>query len=143
MANENGGSAAIVALEQEIAAIEKAQEPTQQKIRELQAQLIEGANIIARNRAAIDILNGKTPVSSQAPSRARRGARAPQASSEEREHAITAALAQNASDGLNGTELAEAMGVSPATARKTLDGMVTAGTIKKTGERRGTKYFPA
>jgi len=36
------------------------------------------------------------------------------------------------------------MGVSPATARKALfDGVLTAGTITKTGERRGTKYFPA
>lgn len=137
------GSPAIKALEDEIAAVEKSQEPTRKQIAELQGQLIEGQDIIARNRAALDILNGRTRVGSTTPSRATRGPRAPQASEGERAAAVMAALAQNASDGLNGTELAEIMGVSPATARKALDGMIEAGTIKRTGEKRGTKYFPA
>ena len=137
------GSPAIKALNDEIAAVEKAQAPTQKQIAELEAQLTEGAEIIARNRAAIDLLTGKTRVSSPARSRASRGPRAPQASAGEREHAVTAALAENASEGLNGTQLAELLGVSPATARSTLEAMVEAGTIKRTGERRGTKYFPA
>jgi len=53
---------------------------------------------------------------------------------------VTAALARDASEGLNGTELAELLGVTAATVRKTLEEMVEAGTIKRTGEKRGTKY---
>ena len=132
------GSPAIKALEDEIAAIEKAQDPTRKQIAELEAQLVEGQQIIARNRAAIDLLTGKTRVG--AAPRASRGTRA--SSAEGREDKIIAALGQKP-DGMNGTELAEAIGASPATARKVLDAMVEAGTIKRTGERRGTKYLPA
>jgi len=129
------GSPAIKALEDEIAAVEKAQEPTQKQIAELQAALVEGQEIVARNRAAIDVLTGKTSV--RAPSRAR--APRAQSRSEDREMAIAQALP--GSEGMNGTELAELLGVTPTTARKTLEAMVEAGTIKRTGSRRGTKYF--
>jgi DNA-binding transcriptional ArsR family regulator len=64
--------------------------------------------------------------------------RAPQASAEERAEAVTKALA--GSEGMNGTQLAELLGVTPSTVRKTLEPMVEAGTIKRTGEKRGTLY---
>jgi Fic family protein len=58
----------------------------------------------------------------------------------EREAKVIEALSQNA-QGLNGTEIANVLGVTAATARKWLDPMVEAGTIKREGERRATKYF--
>src|SRR4051812_1943890 len=66
------GSPAIKALEDEIASIEKAQQPTREKIRELENELVEGQAIIARNRAAFDVLNGNVAVASGAPRRGRR-----------------------------------------------------------------------
>ena len=146
----SGGSPAIKALEDEISAIQKAQEPTRAKIiaiheeaatkaNALEAELDEGAAIIARNRAAIDLLTGKTRIGS-AP-RARRSPRS-SVSAEGREDKIVEVLGQNP-DGMNGVQLAEAIGVSAATARKTLDAMVAAKTIERTGEKRGTKYLPA
>jgi DNA-binding Lrp family transcriptional regulator len=44
---------------------------------------------------------------------------------------------------MNGSALADAIGTSAATARKALEAMIEAGTIKRTGEKRGTRYLPA
>jgi hypothetical protein len=68
--------------------------------------------------------------------------RAAEASAGDRERRIIEVLSQNP-DGLNGTALSKAVGVSPATGRKTLDAMVEARTITRTGARRATRYFAA
>jgi predicted HTH transcriptional regulator len=72
---------------------------------------------------------------------ATRAPRAPSAAPEEISAKITELVTQNP-DGLNGTQIAEHLGVSAATARKYLDGLISAGSIKRTGEKRGTKYVP-
>lgn len=136
-------SPAIKALEDEIAAVEKAQQPTRKKIADLEAELVEGEQIIARNRQALAILTGKTPVavSARNPARSRSKAQL-SADSEGREHRIIEVLGQNP-DGMTGKALSETLGVAYQTAKKNLDVLVEAGTIKRTGEKRGTKYLPA
>ena len=63
-------------------------------------------------------------------------------SSEVRQAKILEALSQNASEGLNGATLASTVGASPATVRKDLEALEADNKVKRTGERRGTKYFP-
>ena len=135
----SSGSPAIKALEDEIAAIEKAQEPTRKKIAELEAELVEGREIIARNRQAIAILTGKTPVTTGQ----RRVGRTRSTGSPEDREAKIVEIIKGGPQGLNGSDIAGLLGTSPATARKALDELVSAGKIKRTGEKRGTKYLPA
>jgi hypothetical protein len=64
-------------------------------------------------------------------------------SAEARQAKILEALSQNAADGVNGATLASTVGASPATVRKDLEQLEADNKVKRTGERRGTKYFPA
>lgn len=140
----SNGSPAIKALEDESAAIEKAQEPTRKKIAELEAELVEGQAIIARNRQAIAILTGKMPVAVSGQRRAGRSRSKAELTADagDREAKILE-IVGGTPQGLNGSQIAERLGTSPATARKALEELVSAGTIKRTGEKRGTKYLPA
>jgi predicted HTH transcriptional regulator len=45
--------------------------------------------------------------------------------------------------GTNAKAVADATGASAATARKVIDGLVADGSVRKEGERRGTKLFAA
>ncbi len=134
------GSPAIKVLEDEIASVENAQDPTRNQIAELEAQLIEGQQIIARNRAAIALLTGRTPLPT-APSR-RSSSRSPGTPPEARAAAIlTFVKAQ--SGGTTAKAIAEDLEISTNTLNQTLAPMLAAGALRSEGERRGRKIFAA
>lgn len=130
---------AIRAMEDEIAAIEKQQEPTRKQIAELEAQLVEGQQIIARNRAAIDVLNGNVALGTTAtPTRRRRSSSGGVTASQIDERRIIDTVAANGWTKAN--VIAEAVGVSGNPLSLKLRAMVEDGKLKRRGERRATEY---
>lgn len=133
--------AAITALETEIAETEKAQTPTRETIAELQAQLTAGDETIKRNRAAIALLRGETPI----PANGRRPTRARPAGSSPA-NADTEATRQRIVDhlGANGVsravDITDAIGIGGPALSKVLKAMVEDGTLTSEGVKRGTKY---
>lgn len=134
MAKSNGHPA-IKALEDEIAAVEKAQQPTRNQLAELEAQLVEGQQIIARNRAAIDVLNGNVSVASGPPRRRSSGART---ASQIDENAIVTFI--GAHQPVGASQIGQHVGASGNPLSMKLKSMVESGVLTKQGERRATKY---
>jgi uncharacterized coiled-coil protein SlyX len=138
MAKTNGHPA-IKALEDEIAAVEKAQQPTRDQIAELEAQLVEGQQIIARNRAAIDVLNGNVSIASGAPrTRARRSSGTGLTVSQIDENAIVTFV--GAHQRVGASQIGQHVGASGNALSLKLRAMVESGVLTKQGERRATKY---
>jgi uncharacterized coiled-coil protein SlyX len=132
------GHPAIKALEDEIAAVEKAQAPTRAQIAELESQLTEGQQIIARNRAAIDVLSGNVSFASAAPrTRARRSSGGLTASQID-DNAIVSVV--GAHQPVGASAIGAEVGASGNALSLKLRAMVEAGVLSKQGERRATKY---
>ena len=138
MAKTNGHPA-IKALEDEIAAVEKVQEPTRDQIAALEAQLVEGQQIIARNRAAIDVLNGNVSVASGAArTRARRSSGGGLTASQIDDRAIVTFV--GAHQPVGAMQIGQEVGASGNPLSLKLKSMVENGVLTKQGERRATKY---
>ena len=146
MATKSSGSPAIKALEDEIAAIEKAQQPTRDQIRELESQLVEGQQIIARNRAAIDVLSGNVAVASGSGGRRSGGGAARQSrggsgrltASQISEDRIVEFVRSNQPVGA--AAIGDHVGASGNALSVKLRAMVDKGRLSKQGEKRATKY---
>lgn len=136
MAKSNGHPA-IKALDDEIAAVEKAQQPTRDKISALEAELVEGQQIIARNRAAIDVLNGNVSLASGAP-RARRGRGAGPTASQIDQNAVVTFV--GAHQPVGASQIGAHVGASGNPLSMKLKSLVDNGVLTKQGERRATKY---
>jgi uncharacterized coiled-coil protein SlyX len=133
------GHPAIVALESEIAAVEKAQAPTRAQIAELEGQLTEGQQIIARNRAAIDVLSGNVTIASAAPrTRARRSSGTGLTASQIDERAVVDFIGAN--QPIGASPIGQHVGASGNALSLKLRAMVESGVLTKQGERRATKY---
>jgi hypothetical protein len=138
MSKSSNGHPAIKALEDEIAAIEKAQDPTRKKIAELQSQLVEGQQVIARNRAAISLITGKTAPPAGPTRRSSR--RSPGTPPEERESAIVS-FVQSQPSGTTAKAISDALGISTNTLSQTLAPMFESGTLRSEGQRRGRRIL--
>lgn len=132
---------AIKTLEAEIESTEAAQAPIREQIAELEAQLHSGDATVARNRAAIDLLNGDAPIPNGRTAR-KAAPRRP----------ITTGTADVVSRdrivdylGANGKskagDIAAGIGhTGGQTLTKVLGEMVEEGVIIKEGVKRGTTY---
>lgn len=147
-------SPAIKALEDEIAAIEKAQQPTQdaiQKVKDdaaaevarLTSELTDGQGVIDRNRAAIALLEGKTPFASSSGKRALRSSNPNAVPADQREEVALKAIRDGGAGGVNGTVVRQALGVSEQTSAKTIRSLLDSGKVKSQGERRSRKLIAA
>jgi hypothetical protein len=118
----------IAELEKEAEAIRIRIEPKRQEIADDEEQL-------ARLEAAIEVLRGNVPTASarsaRRPSRARRGGTID-------EGAIMAFVRAN--QPASAREIGEHIGVTGNRLSVKLGRMVESGLLKKTGERRGTRY---
>lgn len=134
--------AAITALETEIAETEQAQEPAREQIATLQAQLTAGDETIARNRAAIALLRGETPLTpaaggSRRPTRPRAASTSASPSLVSRDRVIDFLGANGRS---KAQDITAALGIGGPALTKELGAMAEEGLIVKEGERRGTTY---
>jgi hypothetical protein len=142
---------AIKALEDEIAAVEKAQQPTHDAIAKIeadaraavakrQAELREGEAVIARNRAAIDVLNGNVTVASPGRRSGRRTPSGPTASQID-ESAILRFVKSNGPVGAS--EIGRHVGASGNPLSTKLKRMSDDGKLTYRGERRQRVYSAA
>jgi Fic family protein len=133
-------SPAIKALLDEIDMIQNEQEPTRQKIAELEKSLREGEQRIERNRAAIALLEGKGMLTARSRARASRRSGGQRLTAAERAEQALDAIRKGAT---NAKQVAEAMGVSTATATKSVDMLLSSGRVKATGQRAGRRLSAA
>lgn len=131
---------AIKALEAEISEVEQEQEPTRVQIAELTAKLSEGDETIRRNRAAIALLNGETPMPAPSRTRARRSLPSANGSAafEVSKDRVVDYLGGNPN--AKAAEIADAIGTGGPALTKALREMMDEGIVTKTGEKRGTRY---
>ena len=64
-------------------------------------------------------------------------------SADEREQRILQLVNSAGNEGVTGKQVAEEIGVSPATAAKSVNDLIDAGKIKSQGERRSRRLMPA
>lgn len=110
------------------------------QIAQLEAQLIEGQQIIARNRAAIALLTGRTPLPTAL---SRRSSRSPGTPPEARESAILTFVKSQSDVGTTAKAISDELGISTNTLNQTLTPMLATGALRSEGERRGRKIFAA
>jgi predicted HTH transcriptional regulator len=123
---KDNGSPAIKALREEIAAIEKAQQPTHDKIAALQQELEEGQAIIARNEAAIAVLEGNVTIASPRSATRTPSGRSPRGS-------VTDAIMRTVGErpGVSAAEVANVTGAKKQTVTSALQKLAADGRLEK------------